>query len=159
MPSYFPMAHCGAKLDMTEEDVTKRIMKWLIERQWTIVSYDFPQSGTGRVLHPDVGNDKNFMTIVPDIIAWKSGTVAVFENKDRFVKSDFVKIDVMRTTRRYDRALADLLRDFSVSSVEYGIGIPDTPKNRSKSMLNARLVDFVAWVSETGGVTLRPCRI
>jgi len=144
---------------MTEEEVTKLIMKWLIERQWTIVSYDFPQSGTGRVLHPDVGNDKNFRSVVPDIIAWKSGTVAVFEDKARFVKSDFVKVDSMRKTHRYDNALADLLHDFPFSAVKYGVGIPDTSQNRAKSELNVGLVDFVAWVSETGDVTIRPCRI
>ena len=38
---------------MTEEMVTKSILKWLIQLHWKIVCYDFPQSGTGYFLHPN----------------------------------------------------------------------------------------------------------
>lgn len=40
---------------MNEEKVTKCLLKWLIDNGWEIVCYDFPQSGTGRLLHPNKG--------------------------------------------------------------------------------------------------------
>ena len=38
---------------MTEESVTKSILKWLMQNNWIIVCFDFPQSGTGHFLHPN----------------------------------------------------------------------------------------------------------
>lgn len=38
---------------MTEEQVTKAILQYLQNKGWHIVCFDFPQSGTGRVLHPN----------------------------------------------------------------------------------------------------------
>ena len=40
---------------MKEEQVTKAVLKWLIANKWEIVCFDFPQSGTGRILHPNGG--------------------------------------------------------------------------------------------------------
>lgn len=38
---------------MTEEQVTKALLQHLTDNGWHIVSFDFPQSGTGKVLHPN----------------------------------------------------------------------------------------------------------
>ena len=38
---------------MREEHVTKATLKWLLANGWEIVCFDFPQSGTGRFLHPN----------------------------------------------------------------------------------------------------------
>ena len=38
---------------MTEEQVTKALLQHLTDNGWHIVCFDFPQSGTGRVLHPN----------------------------------------------------------------------------------------------------------
>lgn len=37
---------------ISEEKVTINIIKWLKENDWEIICYDFPQSGTGIMLHP-----------------------------------------------------------------------------------------------------------
>ena len=36
---------------MREEKVTINIMEWLEKNKWKIICYDFPQSGTGILLH------------------------------------------------------------------------------------------------------------
>ena len=41
---------------MREEKVTKNILDWLEENGWTIICYDFPQSGTGVLLHLNNSN-------------------------------------------------------------------------------------------------------
>lgn len=38
---------------MTEEQVTKALLQYLTDNGWHIVCFDFPQSGTGKVLHPN----------------------------------------------------------------------------------------------------------
>ena len=77
---------------MSEEEVTNSIMDWLESCGWEIVSFDFPQSGTGRTLHPNPDvreHTKNKGGIIPDIVAIRNGIAAFFENKDRYVHSDF----------------------------------------------------------------------
>ena len=84
-----------------EEEVTKRILKWLVETGWEIICFDFPQSGTGRQLHPNIRTNQTDGVIIPDIVAIKNGTVLDFENKDRFVLEDFEKILMLRTSNNY----------------------------------------------------------
>jgi len=59
---------------MKEEKVTKNILAWLESNGWEIISYDFPQSGTGVLLHlnSDKRTEKNKGGIIPDIIAVKN---------------------------------------------------------------------------------------
>lgn len=79
---------------LTEEQITKAIIDWLEGQEWQIICYDFPQSGTGISLHPneELRITKNKGAIIPDIVAIKGTIVLFFENKDRFVLSDFVKV-------------------------------------------------------------------
>ena len=44
---------------MNEEEVTKSILSKLRSDSWTIISFDFPQSGTGKTLHPNESSNKN----------------------------------------------------------------------------------------------------
>jgi len=81
---------------MTEEQVTKAILSAFIESNWNIISYDFPQSGTGKMLHPNGYNEhKNIGSIIPDIIAVKESTCLFMENKNRVDKNDFFKINLL----------------------------------------------------------------
>ena len=58
---------------MTEEQVTKALLQYLTDNGWHIVCFDFPQSGTGRVLHPNnADGEKNKDSIIPDIVAIKN---------------------------------------------------------------------------------------
>ena len=70
---------------MTEEQVTKSILKWLIDNDWKIVCFDFPQSGTGHFLHPNGSTEKNKDAINPDIVA-VNGNICVFLK----IKTDFI---------------------------------------------------------------------
>lgn len=79
---------------MREENVTKKIIKYLKKNEWKIISFDFPQSGTGIMILPDDNkSSKNKDSIIPDIIAHKNNICLFFENKDRFVKADFDKVN------------------------------------------------------------------
>src|SRR3989344_4038473 len=83
-------AHCGERGEMiTEAFVTTKTIEWLKERGWGILSMDYPQSGTGFVLHPEGTKSKTEGAIIPDIVATKSGVGLIFENKDRFNLGDF----------------------------------------------------------------------
>lgn len=133
-----------------EEDVTKNILKWLQSRNWEIICYDFPQSGTGRVLHPDNTFSKTAGSIIPDIIAIKDTTVVVFENKDRFVFEDFEKINNLRQTNIYNKSFSKLLKKYKYTNIFYGIGMPFSPINESKTIDNLSLTDFVVFTNEIG---------
>ena len=137
---------------MTEEKVTKYILNWLEKENWKIVSYDFPQSGTGRFLHPNGTSSKNKHSINPDIVAVRGNVCVFFENKDRFYYPDYEKINGLITTDDYSLAISDLLRGFDVDTFIYGIGIP-TAAHSTKAKAAEHLVDFVLGVEETGKIS------
>lgn len=132
---------------MTEEQVTKSLLQHLINNGWNIVCFDFPQSGTGRVLHPNNDNgEKNKDSIIPDIVAVKNNTCLFFENKDRFYFSDYEKVNNLITNNRYSNAINQLLADYSIKSIFYGIGLP-TEKHKLQSRQAANLVNFILGVN------------
>lgn len=133
-----------------EEHVTKALLQWLIDSQWEIICFDFPQSGTGKVLHPDNTNSKTEGAIIPDIVAIKGTTVVDFENKDRFVQEDFDKVAYIRGTSVYDRDFAKLLKGRSYNQIYYGIGMPFSASNYEKAMSEIGKVDFLFFLKEDG---------
>lgn len=130
---------------MREEKVTINIMNWLEENDWQIVCYDFPQSGTGVLLHPNGDNrtEKNKGGIIPDIIAVADNVALFFENKDRFYQPDFDKLFEIKTENNFSDSLNQLLSEFSVSKIVYGIGIPEEKKHIEKSKTQLDKIDFL----------------
>lgn len=133
---------------MTEEQVTKALLNWLIQNEWKIICFDFPQSGTGIMLHPDNSfYEKNRDGIIPDIVAVKHDVGLFFENKDRFFLPDYQKICELRTDNKYTNAIKSLLNGIKLNSIYYGIGLP-TKKHTRRSVESAFLVDFIIGVDE-----------
>lgn len=133
------------RLIMREERVTINILNWLEENGWQIVCYDFPQSGTGILLHPngDDRTEKNKGGIIPDIIAVKEDIALFFENKDRFYQPDFDKLFEIKTENNFSDSLNQLLSGFSISKIVYGIGIPEVKKHLEKSKTLLDKIDFL----------------
>lgn len=148
------MVHFGGMVNMTEEQVTKAILSWIISNGWKIVCFDFPQSGTGRVLHPDsTDGEKNKDSIIPDIVAVKGAVCVFFENKDRFYYPDYQKVNGLIVNNQYTNAIALLLHDYDVSNIYYGIGLPAI-KHQKKSQESANLVDFIIGVKDDKTVSI-----
>lgn len=131
---------------MTEEQVTKEILKWLMQGGWEIVCYDFPQSGTGVFLHPNGSTEKNKDTINPDIVAVKNNKCVFFENKSYFYFPDFEKVNTLRSTSDYSDAINDLLKKYTVDSINYGIGYPSSV-HKKKAQESVHMTDFIVGVS------------
>lgn len=131
---------------MKEEDVTKALLTRLEEKGWTIVCYDFPQSGTGVMIHHNTRNSKNKDSFIPDIVAHKEGTVLFFENKDRFVYSDFVKVEFLRTTNDYSSDITELLDGIEYSRILYGVGMPYSVNAIRNTKVNLEMVDFAVLI-------------
>lgn len=133
---------------MKEEQVTKAILKWLLDNGWSIVCFDFPQSGTGKMLHPNGNSEsKNKNTIIPDIVAVRDGQCVFVENKDRYYYPDFVKQHELIVDNTYTDAIDMLLQPYTVNSIFYGIGLPTT-KYKQSAQASESLVDFVVCVNE-----------
>ncbi len=134
-----------------EETVTKAIMCWLEDCGWKIICFDFPQSGTGFMLHSNEAseNSKNKGSIIPDIIAIKDGVVAFFENKDRFVLSDFEKVRQLRENNQFSMAIKRLLINHSHHKIVYGVGLPYSINAEKKVSEFRNMVDFVIFYSNT----------
>lgn len=132
---------------MTEERVTKTILKWLISKGWEIICYDFPQSGTGILLHPNGSIDKNKDTISPDIVAVKYDKCLFFENKSYFYYPDFEKIQHLRTTDDYSNDIDSLLSNHEVKSIKYGIGYPTTV-HKTKAKESLHMIDFIIGITK-----------
>jgi hypothetical protein len=129
---------------LKEENITKAIISWLEKNDWSIICFDFPQSGTGKILHSNFRTDsKNKDSIIPDIIAIKSGVVVFFENKDRFFFPDFQKLENIRKENSYSKSLDQLLKPNNYSVVYFGVGVPVTPKNLEELKKNKGMVDFI----------------
>lgn len=143
---------------MKEEQVTKSIMRWLNSNGWEIVIFDFPQSGTGRLLHPNNREgEKNKNCINPDIVAVKGKICLFFENKDRFYYNDYLKQNEMITNNNYSQAIDELLSNYSVESIYYGIGLPSKEQNK-KAIEKTKLVDFVVGVNDEKKVEILYCK-
>ena len=133
---------------MTEEFVTKSILKWLIENQWKVICFDFPQSGTGKVLHMNTScTQKNKDSIIPDIVAVKESISIFFENKDRFYQPDYEKVNRLIVDNQYTDAIASLLSEYEIKQIFYGIGLPKC-KHQENSERSAHLVNFIIGVNE-----------
>ena len=138
---------------MTEEQVTKSILKWLIDNDWKIVCFDFPQSGTGHFLHPNGSTEKNKDAINPDIVAVNGNICVFFENKNRFYLPDYEKQNKLIVDNNYTNAINELLKKYSVDDIYYGIGLPSSKYNNA-AMQKRNLVDFILGVSEQGFVDI-----
>lgn len=141
---------------MREENVTKNILQWLQINNWKIICFDFPQSGTGVLLHLNNSNriEKNKGGIIPDIIAVKNDIAVFFENKDRFYQPDFDKLFEIKTELNYSDSLDLLLSDYKISSILYGVGISDIKKEIEKCKLNIDKVDFLISTNKKKEVTI-----
>jgi hypothetical protein len=133
---------------LTEEQITKAIIDWLEGQEWQIICYDFPQSGTGISLHPneELRITKNKGAIIPDIVAIKGTIVLFFENKDRFVLSDFVKVNELKTGSAYASSLQKLLNDYKVSKIYYGVGLPRNENILARITEHQEKIDFAVCV-------------
>lgn len=145
---------CGEMDNMREENVTKKIIKYLKKNNWEIIAYDFPQSGTGIMILPDNNKStKNKDSIIPDIVAYKNKVCIFFENKNRLVKSDFDKVNNLIQNNRYINNINKFLSQYDVTNIYYGIGLPYDV--RINSILEySQLVDFVLKVSEDESVEI-----
>lgn len=141
------MVPYGEKPDMTEEQVTKHILRHLIDCGWEIICYDFPHSGMGYQLHPDNASSKTEGTIIPDIVAVKDTTAVIFENKDHFERADFIKLNSLRSTTAYTQAWKRLFGGKKITQMKFCIGLPDTPQNQTKARQLQALVDHIFFVN------------
>ncbi len=125
--------------------MTLSIMDHLKKRGWTVVSFDFPQSGTGRMIHPE-GKSKNKGGVIPDIIAKRESMCILMENKPIYTKSDFLKIGSILKDVSFNRALDDLKDELGVCRICGGIGLPLQETEKIKPDTK-ELVDFVIGVA------------
>lgn len=139
---------------VTEEFVTTKIVNWLRQNGWTIVCYDFPQSGTGFALKPNNSTSKNKEIIIPDIVARKGDIGLLFENKDRFHLGDFNKIDKLRSSNDYEKSLELLFERNRPKIMYYGIAFPHFDYQIEKAKPHLNKIDFLITVTAEG--TVRP---
>jgi Holliday junction resolvase len=142
---------------LTEEQITKAILDWLEKQGWEIICYDFPQSGTGISLHPneELRTTKNKGAIIPDVVAIKGTIVLFFENKDRFVLSDFVKVNDLKTSSDYSTSLQKLLKNYKVSKIFYGVGLPKNDNILNRIKEHEEKIDFAVCVEIDKAITVQ----
>tara|TARA_R110002012_G_scaffold41736_5_gene114128 strand:+ start:35072 stop:35491 length:420 start_codon:yes stop_codon:yes gene_type:complete len=129
-------------------------MEWLVLNGWHIVTFDYPKSGIGHMLHPNSidKTEKNKNGIIPDIIATKDNIAVFFENKDRFYELDFDKLFEIKTQNNFSDSLSQLLSGYSISKIVYGIGIPEEKKHIEKSIKQLDKIDFLITTDDNKNV-------
>lgn len=141
---------------LSEERVTKNLLSWLELNGWLIISYDFPQSGSGISIHPNLAlrSSKNKGDIIPDIIATKKNIVIFFENKDKFVLSDFIKQYDLKFKGEYSESISKLLKKYSYDYIFYGVGLPCTTSIKERIKSNIHMIDFALCTNFAGDVSI-----
>ncbi len=138
---------------MKEEFITKSFLKFLIDRSWEILSYDFPQSGTGISLQPNQTfrqpETKNEGMITPDIIAFKKNIGLISENKPYFDKQDVDKLVKIRQGI-YSESLNKVFEDKQVKKLVLGIVLPNILTEISKAQSYFNQIDFVFTINSNG---------
>ncbi|OYU84846.1 MAG: hypothetical protein CFE24_04255 [Flavobacterium sp. BFFFF2] len=142
---------------ITEEQATKAILDWLEANDWKIICFDFPQSGTGVSLHPneELRTTKNKGAFIPDIVAIKNGTVIFFENKDRFLLDDFIKVQDLRNNNDYSNSIVRLLAEFEYSKILYGVGLVHSDNTEQKTNLHLDKIDFAIFYHENKTIKIQ----
>ena len=133
------------------------MLSWLKDNGWEIVSYDYPQSGTGYSLHSKSrsGGSKNSGIIIPDIVAVKQDTAIFFENKVDFNLVDIEAISILRGSRLYDDSISTLLKPFNeAKKIAFGIALKETPNNLKKITEYQSSLDFAFLVSQDLAINL-----
>jgi len=133
--------------NIAEEQITKNILKWLIKNDWNIVAYDFPQSGTGKFLHPNKNvrknQTKNYKAFIPDIVAVKNSNAIFFENKNRFFLDDFIKLKNIKENNNYSISINNLLKTYNITNIYFGIGAINNELFIASSKEYLNYVDFI----------------
>lgn len=111
---------------LTEERITKFLLDYLKSLNFVIFSYDFPQSGTGYSIRPDLEKigHKNLKNWIPDIIAIKEGTLIFFENKDHNSSTDKRKIKNIVTGDVYKNSISKLMARTKTNKYFIVLGMP-----------------------------------
>jgi Holliday junction resolvase len=133
---------------MTEENITREAVRYLQHNGWVILSFDYPQSGTGYVLRPNESCSRNKATIIPDIIAHNNDSCVFFENKVKFSENDYLKLKRLKLTNEYSKALDKVLSITGEKRVCIGIGLHDSKAN-IKFLLNHPDLDYRLLVDGT----------
>jgi hypothetical protein len=130
---------------MTEENVTISVIERLRENGWKILSFDYPQSGTGKLIKPD-SKEKNLGGFIPDIVAFKNGVVLFWENKDHFVFEDFTKIKNIKESEAFIKPIKDFLSKIDYGYIYFGIAIPKVDAEINKASKYYKYIDFFVTV-------------
>lgn len=108
---------------MTEEYVTKNILKKLKKLGFKILSFDYPQSGTGVLLD---SQKTDFPSLNIDIIATKNKEIWFFENKNRYYSKDFYKLEFFKNN--YGEYKESFYKKFNIDlekvEIKTFIGLP-----------------------------------
>src|SRR5699024_6514275 len=139
---------------MRESDVTLTLRNYFIKKDWEILAFDFPQSGTGTIIKQNYSNEKNKDSIIPDLIVRKGEKGIFLETKYRFYQDDIEKIYDIKTNNNYSHGLSDLFGGAIPENMWYGIGIPDKVNDKRKSINNSSLIDILFTVNKNGEVLI-----
>ena len=142
---------------MTEEQVTRAIMKFLEGCGWTILDYDFPGGGTGRRFHLGVdAGEKTKGDAIPDIIAIKDKTMLILEDKSVDTLSDYEKINQFSQAPSFRNQLQNAYPEVVIERIVWGIGY----SGKTKHMLKADSLNVnVIIVVDNGGGESLSCRV
>lgn len=133
---------------MREETITKGIKAYIESLGWKVLSFDFPQSGTGVTLkRNNHENEKNRDTMNPDIIALKDSTLLVMENKVEFSKKDLKKLEMVKTGE-YTKSIRSHFPDFPFTKMRVGVGLKNTLSNAVKIGKESGVLDFYILLNE-----------
>ncbi len=136
-----------------EETITKCILNFLAKKGWRVLSFDFPQSGTGISLKVNNShNEKNRGSVTPDVIAIKSNILLILENKSDFSKKDLDKLETVKDGR-YSESLIRHFPNLKSKRICIGMGLGATSANLAKVTQYKNELDAYIIVGEDASIS------
>lgn len=127
---YSMMEFYGEMVKISEERVTKSVILFLISKEWDILDFDFPGSGTGRKFYTNITkNSKNKGIVIPDIIAYnkKTNNILIFESKAKDSLSDYKKILILTKDTIFLDHVKSTYNTYKINNIYFGICCGGTP--------------------------------
>jgi len=127
---------------MREETITINFVRELKSKGWIVIAFDFPQSGTGMILHPKNSTGKLDDSYIPDIIAYKNGIGIITENKVYYSDYDIQKLIQLKETNIYSDSIRMAFNDYPVTKILYGVILMDDENNKDRLLSIRNNIDF-----------------
>jgi len=141
-------------MTLSEEKVTRELIRFHQREGWNVVSFDLPETGAGERIPPNnrQTGTKQRGSIVPDIVAVNGEILRLVESKPKFDMNDVRKLELV-LNGEYSQGIERKFGHLEWESVEVSIGLPIAENSTTLEKKASRL-DLSLFIQPDGGIEI-----